>query len=74
MTPIIIIILLSVVYLKSILLFFSNISFNTVVNFNIIVPSLSREKRDIAITFVCLFVCLLAGFRINYWSDFDEIW
>ena len=39
---------------------------------------LSREKRDIAITFVCLsvclFVCLLAGFLINYWSDFDEIW
>ena len=24
--------------------------------------------------FVCLFVCLLAGFLINYWSDFDEIW
>ena len=23
---------------------------------------------------VCLFVCLLAGFLINYWSDFDEIW
>ena len=39
---------------------------------------LSREKRDIAITFVCLsvclFVCLLAGFLINYRSDFDEIW
>ena len=39
---------------------------------------LSREKRDIAITFVCLsvclFVCLLAGFLINYWSDFDETW
>ena len=24
--------------------------------------------------FVCLFVCLLAGFLINYWSIFDEIW
>ena len=24
--------------------------------------------------FACLFVCLLAGFLINYWSDFDEIW
>ena len=35
---------------------------------------LSRKKRDIAITFVCVFVCLLAGFLINYWSDFDEIW
>ena len=23
---------------------------------------------------VCLFVCLLAGFLTNYWSDFDEIW
>ena len=23
---------------------------------------------------VCLFVCLLAGFLINHWSDFDEIW
>ena len=22
---------------------------------------------------VCLFVCLLAGFLLNYWSDFDEI-
>ena len=35
---------------------------------------LSREKRDIAITFVCLpvclFVCLLAGCL----SDFHEIW
>ena len=23
---------------------------------------------------VCLFVCLLAGFLKNDWSDFDEIW
>ena len=24
--------------------------------------------------FVCLFVCLLAGFLRNFWSDSDEIW
>ena len=23
---------------------------------------------------VCLFVCLLAGFLKNDWSDFDEVW
>ena len=32
-----------------------------------------HHLRESVYLFVCLFVCLLAGFLINYWSDFDEI-
>ena len=39
----------------------------------IIIPRKAGYCNHLRVS-VCLFVCLLAGFLINYWSDFDEIW
>ena len=42
-------------------------------NSEIIVPRKAGYCNHLRVS-VCLFVCLVAGFLINYLSDFDEIW